>query len=331
MIGKQIRLERMMNRDTGRTVIVPMDHGITVGPIRGLENMRETVSKVVNGGANAILMHKGMVVAGHRGGGRDIGLIVHVSAGTSLSPDPIAKVLVCTVEEAIKLGADGVSIHVNLGAPTDSEMLRDLGAVADKCMLWGMPLVAMMDTRGPKIESEFDVQHVKHAARVGAELGADIVKVNYTGSPDTFHEVVQGCPVPVVIAGGEKVEGDEDLLKMVASALQAGAVAYVLKEAADNELIEAVQRASGGDSYLNPRLGAALAALRPSSPPDELTERETEVLRLIALGHTNAEIAEQLHLSVRTVESHRAHIQQKLRRTTRAELVRYALDRGLLV
>ena len=114
------------------------------------------------------------------------------------------------------------------------------------------------------------------------------------------------------------------------SALQAGALGYVLKEAADNELIEAVQRAAAGDSYLNPRLGAALAALRPSSPPDELTDRETEVLRLIALGHTNAEIAEQLHLSVRTVESHRAHIQQKLRRTTRAELVRYALDRGLV-
>jgi len=114
------------------------------------------------------------------------------------------------------------------------------------------------------------------------------------------------------------------------SALQAGALGYVLKEAADDELIEAVHRAAAGDSYLNPRLGAALAALRPNSPPDELTERETEVLRLIALGHTNAEIAEQLHLSVRTVESHRAHIQQKLRRTSRAELVRYALDRGLV-
>ena len=114
------------------------------------------------------------------------------------------------------------------------------------------------------------------------------------------------------------------------SALQAGALGYVLKEAADDELIEAVHRAADGDSYLNPRLGAALASLRPNSPPDELTERETEVLRLIALGHTNAEIAEQLHLSVRTVESHRAHIQQKLRRTTRAELVRYALDRGLV-
>ena len=223
MIGKQIRIERIMNRETGRVVIVPMDHGTTVGPIRGLENMRETVAKMVTGGANAILMHKGMVQAGHRGGGRDIGLIVHLSAGTSLSPDPIAKVLVCTVEEAIKLGADAVSIHVNLGAPTDSDMLRDFGLVSERCMTWGMPLVAMMYTRGSKIESEYDVKHVKHAARVGAELGGDIVKVNYTGSPDSFREVVEGCPVPVVIAGGEKVETDEELLQMVEGALAAGA------------------------------------------------------------------------------------------------------------
>ena len=84
--------------------------------------------------------------------------------------------------------------------------------------------------------------------------------------------------------------------------------------------------------YLNPRLGAQLAAAPPApqGPPDDLTEREVEILRLIALGHTNAEIGEQLFLSVRTVESHRAHVQQKLRLSTRAELVRYALDRGLL-
>jgi len=223
MIGKQIRLERIMNRDTGRTVIVPMDHGITAGPIRGLEDMRETVTKVVNGGANAILMHKGMVQAGHRGGGRDIGLIIHLSAGTSLSPDPNTKVPVCTVEEAIRLGADAVSIHVNLGASTDADMLRHFGEVSRSCLAWGMPLLAMIYTRGPKIESEFDVKYVKHAARVGAELGGDIVKVNYTGSPEGFREVVAGCPVPVVIAGGEKVETDEELLQMVAGALEAGA------------------------------------------------------------------------------------------------------------
>jgi two-component system, NarL family, response regulator NreC len=115
-------------------------------------------------------------------------------------------------------------------------------------------------------------------------------------------------------------------------ALGSGAAGYVLKEAADDELVEAVRRAAAGDTYLNPRLGAALAAAppRPAGPPDDLTERELEILRLIALGHTNVEIGEQLHLSVRTVESHRAHIQQKLRRSSRAELVRYALDHGLL-
>jgi two-component system, NarL family, response regulator NreC len=115
-------------------------------------------------------------------------------------------------------------------------------------------------------------------------------------------------------------------------ALGSGAAAYVLKEAADDELVEAVRRAAAGDTYLNPRLGAALAAAppKPAGPPDDLTEREVEILKLIALGHTNVEIGEQLYLSVRTVESHRAHIQQKLRRSSRAELVRYALDHGLL-
>ncbi len=200
-----------------------MDHGVTVGPIAGLADMRETVSKVVAGGANAILMHKGMVGAGHRGTGRDVGLIIHLSAGTAISPDPNAKELVCTVEEAIKLGADAVSVHINLGAETDNQMLRQLGYVSRNCSEWQMPLVAMMYTRGPKIKDEFDVKNVKLAARVGAELGADIIKVPYTGSIDSFKEVVQGCPVPVVIAGGPKMGSDEDIFKMVEGALKAGA------------------------------------------------------------------------------------------------------------
>jgi two-component system response regulator NreC len=115
-------------------------------------------------------------------------------------------------------------------------------------------------------------------------------------------------------------------------ALRGGALGYVLKEAADSELVEAVRLAAQGRTYLHPELGARLAAEppAPTGPPDDLTEREVEVLRLIALGHTNNEIAGQLYLSVRTVESHRAHIQQKLRLSTRAELVRYALDKGLI-
>jgi len=200
-----------------------MDHGVTVGPVDGLTDMRDAISKVVAGGANAILMHKGIVRAGHRGTGGDVGLIIHLSGGTSLSPDPNAKELVCTVEEAIKLGADAVSIHINLGAETDRDMLSQLGFISEACMEWQMPLVAMMYTRGPKIEDEYDVKYVKHAARVGAELGADIVKVVYTGDAKSFRQVVEGCPVPVVIAGGAKMDSDEDIFKMVEGALAAGA------------------------------------------------------------------------------------------------------------
>jgi two-component system response regulator NreC len=114
------------------------------------------------------------------------------------------------------------------------------------------------------------------------------------------------------------------------AALGAGALGYVLKEAADDELVEAIRRAAMDESYLNPRLGAQIASEPPAGSPDDLSEREVDVLRLIALGHTNAKIGEQLYLSVRTVETHRSHIQQKLRLSTRAELVGYALERGLI-
>lgn len=223
MIGKAIRLERIIDRNSRRTVIVPMDHGVTMGPIPGLQQMKATVNRIVEGGANAIIIHKGIVAAGHRGGGKDIGLIIHLSGSTSMSPDPNAKVPVCTVEEAIRLGADAVSVHINLGAQTDDAMLAHLADVSRRCTEWGIPLVAMMYARGAKITSEYDVKFVKHAARVANELGADVVKVNYTGSPQTFQEVVDGCTIPVVIAGGEKMETDEQVLQMVEGALKAGA------------------------------------------------------------------------------------------------------------
>jgi DhnA family fructose-bisphosphate aldolase class Ia len=127
------------------------------------------------------------------------------------------------VEEAIRRGADGVSIHVNLGAEDERSMLHDLGTAGRIAMEWGMPLLAMMYTRGPHVKNEYDVKLVKHAARVGAELGADIVKVVYTGSVESFREVVEGCFVPVVIAGGEKMGNDEDIVEMVRGAMAAGA------------------------------------------------------------------------------------------------------------
>jgi len=223
MTGKQIRMERIFNRNTKKTVIVPMDHGVTVGPIEGLIDMKKTVNAVASGGANAIVVHKGIVRAGHRGGGKDVGLIIHLSGSTTISPYPNAKTMICTVEEAIKIGADAVSIQVNVGNGNDSEMLRDLGQTARIASEWGIPLLAMMYPRGEKIKNEYDPEIIKHVARLGAELGADIVKCSYTGDPESFRRVVEGCPVPVVIAGGPKMSSDRDLLTMVRDAIDAGA------------------------------------------------------------------------------------------------------------
>lgn len=222
MIGKKIRLERIINRHTGRTVIAPMDHGVSNGPMKGIIDIDKTVESISQGGADAILMHKGIVEQGHRGYGKDIGLIVHLSASTSLAPNPNNKVIVTSVEKAIQLGADAVSVHVNLGSETESEMLQELGEISETCSYWGIPLLAMMYPRGQKVENEHDVELVKHAARVGSELGVDIVKTNYTGDPDSFKEVVEGALVPVVIAGGPKVDTDGELLQMVKDSIEVG-------------------------------------------------------------------------------------------------------------
>lgn len=222
LIGKLIRLERIMNRETRRTIIVPMDHGVTLGPIPGLLDMADMVNKVAEGGANAVLGHIGLPLYGHRKYGRDIGLILHLMGSSVLSPDPNNKVMVMTVEEALVIGADAVSVHINIGAESDPEMLKVLGDVSRQCIRWGMPLVAMMYPRGKKVKSEYDVEAVKLASRIGSELGADIVKTNYTGDIDSFREVVKGCPAPIVIAGGPKAETQQEVLQMVWEAIQAG-------------------------------------------------------------------------------------------------------------
>jgi len=222
-LGKSIRTERIFNRNTGRTIIVPLDHGVTVGPIHGITDLKSIVNDVAEGGANAVLMHKGLVRCGHREHGRDVGLIIHLSASTCHSPFPNTKTLVGSVEDGIKLGADAVSVHVNLGDENERDMLRDLGQVSSVANSWGMPVLAMVYARGPKVADSFDPQVVAHCARAGEELGADVIKVNYTGSVDSFQKVVESCCVPVVIAGGPKLDDREDLLRMASEAVQAGA------------------------------------------------------------------------------------------------------------
>ena len=221
MIGKDIRMERIIDRNTKRTVIIPMDHGFSLGQIDGLRDMPRTIAEVSEGGANAVVLHKGMVKHGHRKYGRDIGLIVHLSGSTAMNPDPDDKVLVCTVEEAIALGADAVSIHINLGAHNESRMLEEAGRLSRDCTRWGIPLLIMIYPRGEGIDP-YDPQRVGHCVRVAEELGADMIKTNYTGDPVSFGKIAASCSVPILVAGGAKA-GDLETLTSIHDAIKVGA------------------------------------------------------------------------------------------------------------
>lgn len=187
------------------------------------------------------------------------------------------------------------------------------------------------------LETEEDFQVVAEAGEIegakryvrGHKPTVLVLDLNMPGgsSLEAIPEIREGTPETQIVVLTMQQEP-----AFARHALSAGAIGYVLKEAADAELVQAVRLAADGRTYLNPELGARLAAEPPApiGPPDDLSAREIEVLRLIALGHTNTEIASKLYLSVRTVESHRAHIQQKTRRTTRADLVAYAREHNVL-
>jgi len=201
---------------------IPMDHSLTVGPIAGLEDAEETIGQVARGGATAILAHKGIIRSLRKP--VPSGMIVQLSASTTLGTAPNRKVLVASVPESLRLGADAISIHVNIGGKEEPEMLQQLGMISDECEAQSVPFIAMMYPRGENVRDPSDPDVVAHVARIGAEAGADIVKTVYTGSPETFRSVVRRCPVPVVLAGGSKSDSDEALLRMTRDTMEAGAM-----------------------------------------------------------------------------------------------------------
>ena len=218
--GKSVRLMHITRR--GKMLCIPMDHAITVGPVKGLEDPELMVRSVARGGATAFLAHKGVLKALRKP--PSIGMILHLSASTSLGPSPTRKVLIATVHEGIRLGADAISLHLNIGSKEEPEMLMQLGMAADECDSLQIPLIAMMYPRGQGIKGPPGPDTIAHVARIGAEGGADIVKTVYTGSTETFREVVRKCPVPVVLAGGARVDSDRELLELAGSAMKAGSM-----------------------------------------------------------------------------------------------------------
>lgn len=197
--GRSLRMGRLTR--SGVMLMVPLDHGISMGPLPGLADPAPVLAAAARGGATCTTLHKGLVryAAPHAD---KLGILLHLSASTDAAPDPNDKRLVATVEEALRLGCDGVSLHVNVGSLTEARQLEEAGRVGAACAEWGMPLVAMMYPRGPQVRDPSDPGLVAHAARLAAELGADAVKVPYTGSESSFRTVVAGAGIPVIVAGG---------------------------------------------------------------------------------------------------------------------------------
>ena len=186
-----------------------------------LKDWKILIYKCENHGLTSVIINKGILKTLPKP--TKIGLLVHFSSSTSLSTAPNRKMLSGSVKEALRLGADGVSLHINIGGKEEPEMIEQLGSISEQCHEWNVPLLAMMYPRGENIKDPHDPEIVAHTARIGVECGADIVKTIYTGDVDSFAKVVSSIPVPVVIAGGPKVETDMDVLQMTEDAMSAGA------------------------------------------------------------------------------------------------------------
>lgn len=216
--GISARLERISTG--GRYLIVPMDHGITMGAVTGLKELEATVDGVTSGGADAVLTQKGVAdrVHGNTNGG---GYIVHVNGSTTIGPDENDKRLTCSVEAAIRAGADAISFHINVGSNYEPKQIEELAGVTDEAARFGMPVLAMAYARGPGIQGD-EPEALGHAVRLAEELGADVVKTGYSGDPDSFEHVCESTSLPIVIAGGSKGT-DRETIEMVRGAMDAGA------------------------------------------------------------------------------------------------------------
>lgn len=225
MNGKKIRMNRITQN--GRAVIIPMDHGTTIGPVNGIENMNKTVECMDNGGATAVVLHKGIIRSLEET--PKCGVVMHLSVSTKFSENPDGKVIVGSVKEALRLGADAVSVHLNIGGnEAEPQMIKDMGKIAQDCDEMQIPLLAMAYPRGNKVKDSMDPENVAMVARAAAEMGADIVKTNYTGDSESFRRVTSTCPVPVVIAGGPKCNTDREVLEMVKGAMDGDATGISL-------------------------------------------------------------------------------------------------------
>ncbi len=220
-IGKTVRMRSIFRKSTGRTVIVAMDHGGIAGPVKGIERPAQVVAACRDGGADCILATRGVVQAAGEEWDRGLSFILRLTGGFTVLNGKFEEQLISSPETALYYGAAGAAVTVKFGHEREGEFARQASLVADSCERLGLPLMIEAMAKGKDMKSN-DPKGIALAARAAQELGADLVKTYYTGDPESFRTVVEGCPVPIVILGGEKSDTLEQVFGEVYASLQAG-------------------------------------------------------------------------------------------------------------
>jgi fructose-bisphosphate aldolase, class I len=224
-IAKKIRWSRFLDRRSCRGIIVPVDHGLTIGPVEGLHSMAQAARWITHPAITGIIAHKGMVERlGSHGLLRGVGVMIHLNGMTSLSSDPDLKVRLTSVEAAVRLGADAVSLQLNFDGSNDAHNLTELGAVVDEAQRYGLPVLTMLYDKAVIRGEEPQLKRLRHLMRACVELGTDALKL---AAPSHFAELpalLEGVKehTAVFFAGGE-VRSEEEMLRLAQEVIRHGA------------------------------------------------------------------------------------------------------------
>ena len=223
--GKALRMNSIFRKADGKSVIVAIDHGGIAGPIQGILKPAPLIRACLQGGADAILTTRGLVKASIGEWDRPMSLILRLTGGFTTLGGCFEEEMISSPETALMYGASGAAVTVKFGHPREGEFTRQASLAADACERWSLPLMVEAMAKGMKAD---DPEGIKLASRAAQEIGADIVKTYYTGDPDSFHQVVEGCPAPIVVLGGEKMNTLEEVFEVVWSSMQAGAAGVAI-------------------------------------------------------------------------------------------------------
>ena len=219
--GKTIRMNTIFRKSTGKTVIVAIDHGGIAGPMKGIIDPPRLIEACVAGGADGVLATRGVIRSAEQYFDRTLGIVLRLTGGFTILGGEFEEELISSVDTALRYGASAAVVTVKFGHEREGYFTKQASLVADNCEQWGLPLIIESMPRGKNVKPG-DPEAVKLASRAAAEIGADVVKTFYTGDPDSFARVIEGCMVPVIILGGAKCESIKDVFSDVYYSIQAG-------------------------------------------------------------------------------------------------------------